>query len=111
MKKLIISACIVAAAGQIGKAKNSVAYTNTTIITPIKLAEGQKVVYSFTIFQNSDSTYGYHILANGNIYFKQPNYPGKTIGFETATHAKYVAKAVIYALEAKTNLPTIALPI
>lgn len=86
-------------------------FTSMERMCSIKKNTEGKVKFSYTVFELSNETYGYDILANGVIYFHQKNMPGKSqdVGFSTYENAKKVALLVIQKLENPIILPFVSL--
>ncbi len=66
-------------------------------------------VVTTTILTNSDGTFGYDILIDGNIYVHQPTKPavGGNTGFATEAEAQYVAELVISKIKNNMLPPSV----
>lgn len=110
MKKLVILAGLqlVLALGGMVQAQEKIAYTSTKVVNAPDAKANEIVKYTFEIISNEDASFGYNILANGKVYFHQPNYPGRTSGFSDKRICESIAKIIISKLERPVTPPMIS---
>lgn len=89
-------------------AQQSIHYTSTTVINPIVSVSGQATQYTYQVFKNLDNSYGYSILANNVVYFKQTTFPGLQIGFSTEKNALIVAATIVAKIKSKRIAPLLS---